>query len=79
MIDIHAERIECISFFKKISKLSNLTSFIRGALKSPQHIASFGKFHRIGGAPTMTIPNVQYNAPEEVGGDRIFFDSPIRK
>ena len=34
------------------------------------HIVPFGKFHRIGGAPTETHPNVKYDAPEEVGGDR---------
>ena len=37
------------------------------------------RFHRIGGAPTETFPNVKYDAPEEVGGDRKCFDSPIRK
>ena len=43
------------------------------------HIVPFGKFHRIGGAPPETFPNVKYDAPEEVGGDRQCFDSPIRK
>ena len=43
------------------------------------HIVPFGKFHRIGGAPPETVPNVKYDAPEEVGGDRKCFDSPIRK
>ena len=38
----------------------------------------FGKFHRTGGAPPETIPNVKYDAPEEVVGDRKCFDSPIR-
>ena len=37
------------------------------------------KFHRIGGASPETFPNVKYDAPEEVGGDRECFDSPIRK
>ena len=41
------------------------------------HLVPFGKFHRIGGAPPETFPNVKYDAPKEVGGDRIFFDSPI--
>ena len=27
----------------------------------------------------MTFPNVKYDAPEEVGGNRKCFDSPIRK
>ena len=43
------------------------------------HIVSFGKFHKIGGAPPETFPNVKYYAPEEVGGDRKCFDSPINK
>ena len=43
------------------------------------HIVPCGKFHRIGGAPPETFPNVKYDAPEEVGGDRKCFDSPIRK
>ena len=43
------------------------------------HIVPFGKFHRIGGAPPETFPNVKYDAPEEIGGDRKCFDSPIRK
>ena len=43
------------------------------------HIVPFGKFHRIRGAPPETIPNVKYDAPEEVGGNRKCFDSPIRK
>ena len=43
------------------------------------HIVPLGKFHRIGGAPPETIPSVMYDAPEEVGGKRKCFDSPIRK
>ena len=43
------------------------------------HIVPFEKFHRIGGAPPETFPNVKYDAPEEVGGDRKCFDSPISK
>ena len=43
------------------------------------HIVPCEKFHRIGGAPAKTFPNVKYDAPEEVGGDRKCFDSPIRK
>ena len=27
------------------------------------HIVPFGKFHRIGGAPPATFPNVKYDAP----------------
>ena len=42
-------------------------------------IVPFGKFHRIGGAPTETFPNVKYDAPEEMGSNRKCFDSPIRK
>ena len=43
------------------------------------HIVPFRKFHRIGGAPPETISNVKYDAPEEMGGDRKGFDSPLRK
>ena len=43
------------------------------------HIVPFGKFYRIGGAPPETFPNIKYDAPEEVGGNRKCFDSPIRK
>ena len=43
------------------------------------HIVPFGKFHRIGGALPETFPNVKYDSPEEVGGDRNCFDRPIRK
>ena len=43
------------------------------------HIVSCENFHRIGGAPPETFPNVKYDAPEEDGGDRKCFDSPIRK
>ena len=34
------------------------------------HIAPFRKFHRIGGSPPKTSPNVKYDAPAEVGGNR---------
>ena len=43
------------------------------------HLVPFGKLLRIGGAPLQTFPNVKYGAPEEVGGDRKCFDSPISK
>ena len=43
------------------------------------HIVPCGKFHRIGDAPPETFPSENYDAPEEVGGDRKCFDSPIRK
>ena len=36
-------------------------------------------YYRIGGAPPQTFPNVKYDAPEQMGGDRKCFDSPIRK
>ena len=48
-------------------------------LSNFQHIVPCGKFHRIGGAPPETFPSENYDAPEEVGGDRKCFDSPIRK
>ena len=41
------------------------------------HMVPFGKFHRIGSAPTETFTYVKYDAPEEVGGDRKCFDSPF--
>ena len=43
------------------------------------HIVPFGKFHRIRGAQPKTFPNVKYDSPEEVGGNRKCFDSPIGK
>ena len=42
-----------------------------------EHIVPLGKFHRIGGAPPKTFPNIKYDAHEEVGGK--CFDSPIWK
>ena len=42
-------------------------------------IVPFGKFHRIRGALPETLPNVKYDEPEEVAGDRKCVDSPIRK
>ena len=45
----------------------------------PVHIVPFEKFHRIGGAPSETFPNVKFDAPEGMGGNRKCFDSPIRK
>ena len=33
-------------------------------------IIPFGKFHRIEGGPPETFPNVMYDAPEEVGGNK---------
>ena len=48
-------------------------------IPAAQHIVPCGKFQRIGGAPPETFPNVKYDAPEEVGGDRKCFDSPIKK
>ena len=36
---------------------------------------TFGKFYRIGGAPTQTFPNVKYDALEQVAGDRKCFES----
>ena len=47
--------------------------------KNRAHIFAYGKFHRIGGAPPETFTNFKYDAPEEGGGDRKCFDSPIGK
>ena len=41
--------------------------------------SQLAKLHRIGGASPETYCNVNYDAPEAVGGDRKCFDSPIRK
>ena len=46
---------------------------------STTHIVPLRKFHGFVGAPPKTFPNVKYDAPEEVGGNRKCFDSPIRK
>ena len=43
------------------------------------HIVSFEEFHRIGGTPPETFPNVRYDAPEERGCNRKCVESPIRK
>ena len=43
------------------------------------HIVPFRWFHRISGAPTETLPNFKYDAPEEVCGDRNLFDIPLKK
>ena len=48
------------------------------AYRGPVHIVPCEKFHRIGGTPPETFPNVKYDAPEEVGGARKCFDSPFR-
>ena len=50
-----------------------------GIQRTAGHIVPCGKFRRIGGAPPETFPSEKYDAPEEVGGDRKSFDSPIRK
>ena len=64
-------QLNCIHYHHTLNLLFLLKLFI--------HIVPFGKFHIIRGAPPETIPNVKYDAPEEVGGDRKCFDSPIRK
>ena len=68
-------------FFKKIGWQSLLHGKMNLNICTlpPEHIVPFGKFHRIGGAPPETFPNVKYDVPEEVGGNRKCFDSPIRK
>ena len=53
--------------------------FFKTQFVSIKHIVPCGTFHRIGGAPPETFPSENYDAPEEVGGDRKSFDSPIRK
>ena len=63
--------IFCVVFIKINQKISKI-SFTA-------HIVPCGKFHRIGGAPPETFSSEKYDVPEEVGGDRKSFDSPIRK
>ena len=64
-----------------ISKLSHNFEFFEEEkfLIKPIHIVPFGKFHRIAGAPPETLPNVKYDGPEEVGGNRKCFENSIRK
>ena len=50
------------------------SSFFLGLLP----IVPFGNFHMIGGAPPKTFPNIKYDAPKEVGGNRKCLDSPIK-
>ena len=40
------------------------------------HIVPFGKFHRIRGSLPESFPNVKYDAPKELVGDRKCFYSP---
>ena len=61
------------------NSLCNSTVTGKKRQKKALHIVPFGKFHKIGGAPPDTFPNVRYDAPEEMGGERKCFDSPIRK
>ena len=71
--------------FQWIGWIANIIIALEDLCVSPYlyvtylHIVPFGKFHRIGGAPPKTFPNVKHDAPEEVGGNRKCFDSPIRK
>ena len=68
-VTCHASQVTC--------HMSHVTFFIF-IFFTGGHIVQCGKFHRIGGAPPETFPNVKYDAPEEMGGDRKCFDSPIR-
>ena len=71
-------------YFTKKNLDSNLFIFIFNPKKLigdshiHVHIVPFGNFHSIGGAPPETFPNVKYDAPEEMGGNKLFFDSPVR-
>ena len=44
-----------------------------------QHIVPFRNFNRIGSAPPETLPNFNYDTPEEVCGSRKLFDSAFKK
>ena len=39
-------------------------------MNSPPHIVPFGKFDGIGGAPHDTFPNLRYDTPEQMSGDK---------
>ena len=56
----------------------SMTECVKAILKT-MHIVLFGKFHKVGGVPPETFPDVKHDDPEEVGGDRKCFDSLIRK
>ena len=43
------------------------------------HIVTSKKFLRISSSPHQTLPNDNYDAPEEVGGGRKLFHSPLKK
>ena len=43
------------------------------------HIVSSKAFQRISSSPHLTLPNVNYDAPEEVCGERKLFDRPLKK
>ena len=54
-----------------------LFSNLLGTMHFNGHIVPCGKFHRIGGAPPQRFPNVKYDAPEEVGGDKLDRVGPV--
>ena len=64
-----------------LNSTMTVTTLLQGGHYSMRclHIVPCGKFHRIGGAPLETFSCEKYDAPEEVGGNRKSFDSPIRK
>ena len=80
--NVQSKTIFLVCFYTQELPLGYLSMNNKGgcrtALATP-HIVPCGKFHRIRGAPPKTFPNVKYDAPEEVGGNRKCFDSPIRK
>ena len=43
------------------------------------HIVTSRKFLRISSSPHQTLPNVKFDATEEVGGGRKLFHSPLKK
>ena len=67
------------TFWSNQLHLRKLNGVLAWRLLTRPHIVPFGKFHRIRGAPPETFPNFKYDAPEELGGNRKSFDSPIRK
>ena len=62
----------------RVKKKENYPLFVDKRL-TPPHIVSSKKFHKISSSPHWTLPNDNYDAPEEVYGERKLFDRPLKK
>ena len=69
----------CALYYLGREKAKNHLRSVTSNSPPTPHIVPCGKFHRIGGAPPETFSSGKYDAPEEVGGNKKSFDSPIRK